>query len=66
MESKKNINGFVTGSSGNHGLALSWICSQMDPPVPCAVVVVKDCPKNKVAAIQRFLYLNSHGTLVKA
>jgi threonine dehydratase len=35
-------------------MALAWICSQLDKPLPCAVVVVKDCPKIKVEAIQRY------------
>jgi threonine dehydratase len=54
LESNSEINGFVTGSSGNHGLALSWISSQLNPPLPCVVVVVNDCPKNKVDSIQRY------------
>ncbi len=53
---QKNVSGFVTGSSGNHGLALSWICSQLEHPVTCSVVVIKECPQNKIDAIERHVF----------
>ena len=47
-----NLKGIVTHSSGNHGQAVAYACSQEVANVPCVVVVPKNTPSVKCEAIR--------------
>ena len=53
-EKKTNLKGMVTHSSGNHGLAVAYACSEKVGNVPCTVVVTKDTPEIKCGAIRSY------------
>ena len=47
-----NLKGFVTYSSGNHGIAVAYAASLVQRP--CVVVIADDTPKYKIDAIKQF------------
>jgi len=52
MKINPNLKGFVTYSSGNHGIAVSYAASFVKRP--CVVIVSNDTPKNKIDAIEYY------------
>jgi threonine dehydratase len=50
MKIDPNLKGFVTYSSGNHGIAVSYAASLVQRP--CVVIVSNDILKNKIDAIE--------------
>ncbi|CAF1410484.1 unnamed protein product [Adineta steineri] len=52
MKIEPNLKGFVTYSSGNHGIAVAHAASLVQRP--CIVVLCNDTPKNKIDAIKQY------------
>jgi threonine dehydratase len=52
MKIDPNLKGFVTYSSGNHGIAVAYAALLVQRP--CIVVVSNDTPKNKIDAIENY------------
>ncbi len=50
-ESNHELKGIVTHSSGNHGQAVAYACSEKVANVPCTVVVPRTTPRIKCEAI---------------
>jgi len=51
---RPNLKGIVTHSSGNHGQAVAYACSQDVANVPCTVVVPQNTPSIKCEAIRSY------------
>jgi len=52
MKIDSNLKGFVTYSSGNHGIAVSYAASLVQRP--CVIVISDDTPKHIIMAIKQY------------
>lgn len=54
LERGEPVPGLVTHSSGNHGQAVAWVARQLQPELPCTVVVPRGTPDIKCEAIRGY------------